>query len=109
MFNEDNGNGASNLLTFVFGIAVGVAGTLIYAAANEDQFNRTIRRTKELTGQAKDRVDDYVEEAGSQVKRLTDKVQDGYDSAAAKVKGAATDVAETVETKAKQAKREINS
>jgi gas vesicle protein len=109
MFSEDNGNGASNLLTFFFGIAVGVAGTLIYAAANEEQFQRTVRRTKELSGKASDTVTDYVDDATTRVKRLGDKVQDGIDTATAKVKGVATNAAEHVEASAKQANKEINS
>jgi len=108
MFNEDR-TGAGNLLTFFFGIAVGVVGTLVYAAANEDQFRRAVGRTKELAGNAKDTVGDYVDDAHTKLKKVSDQAHDSIGGAIAKVKGKASDVAEQIEDGAKQAQKELNS
>jgi hypothetical protein len=109
MFNDDSRTGAGNLLTFFFGIAVGVAGTFIYAAANEDQFRRAVGRTRALADKAQDSVGDYIEDAGDRVKSVGDKAQGQYEKVVSKVKGKAADVAEDVEHSARQAKRELNS
>jgi uncharacterized protein YjbJ (UPF0337 family) len=109
MFNDDNGSGASNLLTFIFGIAIGVAGTIIYAAANEDQFHHAVKKTRQLKGSAQDALGDYADEASAKVKVIKDKVQDGVDSVSSKVKSAVSDVADEANSKVQHAKKELSS
>jgi uncharacterized protein YjbJ (UPF0337 family) len=108
-YDNDSRSGAPNLLIFMFGIAVGVAGTLVYAAINEEDFGRAVGKTKKLTGSVQDSLGDIAENAGNQIQGISTKAQEAYDGSVAKVKETASDLADRVQKTARQAKKEIDS
>jgi hypothetical protein len=109
MASNDNSIGASNLLTLLFGVAVGVAGTVLYAALKEDEFQLAVRRTREITGTAQSTIEDYTEQASAKVRALKSKVTGAVEDAVDNAKDAAGDVAGDVAAKATRAKKALES
>ena len=63
MFEQDHNAGVHVPSMFV-GLAVGVVGTIIYATYREREFNRLVKKTRELA----DRSAEYAGEAGQGLK-----------------------------------------
>ena len=89
---QDNNEGGFSPLSFVFGVAVGVVATIVFATYSEDKFDVVVGKTRELGDRAgdvasdvKDRVTETAQNVGQtakdQIKRVTGRVQDEAENA----------------------------
>ncbi|MCW5937078.1 MAG: hypothetical protein KIT11_07220 [Fimbriimonadaceae bacterium] len=90
-----------DLMTFLFGAAVGVAATMMYATYRRQEFEQAVDRAQEMTERGADRVREIASKGQAVVDQVAERAKDKIDMTREHVKGAVS----TVETRAEQLAR----
>lgn len=64
MYQQHESNHGLNFASVLVGVAAGIAGTIIYAAYKEREFNRVVTKTREIG----DRSTEYIGNVGGNIK-----------------------------------------
>lgn len=72
MYEQHESNHGLSLASVLVGVAAGIAGTIIYAAYREREFNRVVSKTREMG----DRSTEYIGNVGGNIKEKANAVVD---------------------------------
>lgn len=89
---EHNGKTAQAVL---LGVGIGVVGTLLIVAANQDRFNRTVDRSRDMTNRAKEAVGEFAHNVADKAHDVLLTAKNSVHRTAEKV----ADLADDVESK----------
>lgn len=99
MYEQNNSSHGLNLASVLVGVAAGIAGTIIYAAYREREFNRVVSKTREMG----DRSTEYIGNVGESIKDRANSVADTVREKAVAI----VDSAETAVSKVSKSVHEI--
>ena len=90
MYEQHESNNGLSLASVLVGVAAGIAGTIIYAAYREREFNRVVTKTREMG----DHTTEYIGNVGGNIKEKASAAVDTVrEKAVAVVDGAESVVA----------------
>ncbi len=72
MYEQQQSNHGLHLASVLVGVAAGIAGTILYAAYREREFNSVVSRTREMG----DRSTEYIGNVGENIKEKASAVVD---------------------------------
>jgi hypothetical protein len=88
--NDEERRGMGTATAFLLGLGIGVVGTVLVVAANEEKFGRAVRRTKlgaaEMGKRLASRYDDAVDDVRERVVSAAEGVEHGARRVADKFK-----------------------
>lgn len=88
--NYEERNGMSTLTALLLGVGIGVVGTVLVVAANEEKFGRAVRRTKlsaaDMGKRLISRYDDAIDDVKEHVVSAAEGVEHGARRVADKFK-----------------------
>ncbi len=88
--NYEDRRSISTLGAVLMGVGIGVIGTVLVVAANEERFGRAVRRTKhgaaEMGKKVRGRYNDAVDDVRDHVVSAAESVEEGARSMAKKIK-----------------------
>ncbi len=108
MYEQNNSNHGLHFASVLVGVAAGIAGTILYAAYREKEFNQIVNKTREIGDKSTDYVGDVSHQIKDKANHLAETVRDKAVAVADKAESAVSSISKSVHDIAEKGQRALN-